>query len=43
VSHNWSYVIAGYSITTVTLGAYFVRVRQRARRIRRALTDNDRS
>ena len=42
MSHNWSYVIAGYSIATVTLTAYFVSIRVRSRRLRRALRDEDR-
>jgi CcmD family protein len=42
MSHNWSFVIAGYSITTVALGGYFVWIRQRARQLRRTLRDENR-
>jgi len=40
-SHNWSFVIAGYSITTVTLVGYWAWIRRRTRRIRRSLPDDD--
>ena len=42
MSHNWSFVIAGYSITTVGLGGYFAWIRVRARQLRRTLGDDDR-
>jgi len=42
VSHNWSFVIAGYSITAVALGGYFTWVKQRSRRLRRTLGDERR-
>jgi hypothetical protein len=35
MSHNWSFVIAGYSITAVALGGYFALIRRRARQLRR--------
>ena len=42
MSHNWSFVIAGYSITTVALGGYLVWIRQRVRHLRRTLRDENR-
>jgi hypothetical protein len=42
MSHNWSFVIAGYSITTVVLGSYFVWIRQKSRQLRRNLQDENR-
>ncbi len=42
MSHNWSYVIAGYSITTTVLVGYFASVRLRMRRVRRSLPDEPR-
>lgn len=42
MSHNWSFVITGYSITTVALGGYFVWIRQRRRQLRRTLRDENR-
>jgi hypothetical protein len=42
MSHNWGFVIAGYSITTVSLAGYFVWVRLRARHLRQALRDENR-
>ncbi len=42
MSHNWTFVIAGYSITTVSLAGYFVWVRLRARHLGRTLTDENR-
>ena len=35
MSHNWSFVIAGYSITGVALAGYLVWVRQKSRSLRR--------
>ena len=43
VSHNWGYVGAGYAITAVTLVAYATWIKQRARRLRRSLRDDDRA
>jgi hypothetical protein len=42
MSHNWSFVIAGYSITTVALAGYFVWMKQRSRHLRRTLRDENR-
>ena len=42
MSHNWGFVIAGYSITTVALAGYFGWIRQRARHLRRTLHDENR-
>lgn len=42
MSHNWSFVIAGYSITTVALGGYFAWIKQRSRHLRRTLRDENR-
>jgi hypothetical protein len=42
MSHNWSFVIAGYSITTVALGGYFAWIKQRSRQLRRTLRDENR-
>jgi len=42
VSHNWGFVIAGYSVTAVVLVGYFVLVRLRTRNLRRALRDENR-
>jgi hypothetical protein len=42
VSHNWSFVIAGYSITAVALGSYFTWIRQKSRQLRRTLRDETR-
>jgi len=42
MSHNWGYVIAGYSITAATLIAYAVSLRVRIRRARRTLAEEDR-
>jgi heme exporter protein CcmD len=41
MSHNWSFVIAGYSITAVALGGYVVWIRQRSRQLRRNLRDEN--
>ena len=35
MSNNWSFVIAGYSITAVVLAGYFTWIRQRSRQLRR--------
>jgi len=43
MSSNWGYVIAGYAITAGTLGAYAIWLRQRIRRLRRSLPDDDRA
>jgi hypothetical protein len=43
VSHNWGYVIVGYVLAAGALGGYFASVRQRARRIRRSLSDDERA
>jgi hypothetical protein len=43
VSDNWGYVIAGYAIAAGTLTAYAVWLRQRIRRLRRTLPDDDRA
>ncbi len=42
MSHNWGFVIAGYSITTVALAGYLVWIRQRVRHLRRTLRDENR-
>jgi phosphoglycerate-specific signal transduction histidine kinase len=42
MSHNWSYAIAGYLITAVSLVSYFVWIKQRSRQLRRALRDENR-
>ena len=42
MSHNWSFVIAGYSITAVALGGYVVWIRRRARRLLRTRRDENR-
>lgn len=42
MSHNWSFVIAGYAITAVSLTGYFAWVRGRARHLRRTLGDEHR-
>ncbi len=42
MSHNWSFVIAGYSITGVVFVGYFVWIRQRSRQLRRNLGDETR-
>jgi hypothetical protein len=42
MSNNWSFVIAGYSITVVALGSYFVWIRQKSRQLRRILRDENR-
>jgi hypothetical protein len=42
MSHNWSFVIAGYSITAVALGGYFTWIRQRSRQLRRSQRDERR-
>jgi hypothetical protein len=42
MSHNWSFVIAGYSITTAVLGSYLVWIRQKSRQLRRNLHDENR-
>jgi hypothetical protein len=42
MSNNWSYVIAGYSITFGALVGYAVWVKQRARYLRRSLRDENR-
>ena len=41
MSNNWGFVIAGYSITTVTLVAYFGWIRLRTRALRRTVGDDD--
>lgn len=42
MSHNWSFVITGYSVTVVALGGYFVWIRQKSRQLRRTLRDENR-
>jgi hypothetical protein len=42
MSNNWSFVIAGYSITAVVLGGYLTFVKQRSRQLRRTLRDERR-
>jgi hypothetical protein len=42
MSHNWNFVIPGYSITTVALGGYLLWIRRRARSLRRTLRDENR-
>jgi hypothetical protein len=42
MSHNWGFVIAGYSITAVVFLSYAVWIRQKARRLRRSLPDENR-
>jgi hypothetical protein len=42
MSNNWSFVIAGYSITAVALGGYLTFVKQKSRRLRRTLRDERR-
>ena len=42
MSDNWNYVAAGYTITAVTLVTYAVWIRLRIRRVRRALSDENR-
>ena len=42
MSHNWSYVIVGYAITTVALVGYFVWIRQRSRHLRRTMREENR-
>jgi hypothetical protein len=42
MSHNWSFVIAGYSITAVALGGYLTWIKQRSRQLRRAQRDEHR-
>jgi hypothetical protein len=42
MSNNWSFVIAGYSVTVVALGSYFVWIRQKSRQLRRNLQDENR-
>jgi type IV secretory pathway TrbF-like protein len=42
MSHNWSFVIVGYSVTAVALAGYFVWIRQRSRQLRRNLRDENR-
>ena len=42
MSHNWGFVIAGYTVTTVALGGYFAWIRVRSRQLRRALRDENR-
>jgi hypothetical protein len=42
MSHNWSFVIAGYSITAVALAGYFTWIRQRSRQLRRTQRDEHR-
>jgi len=42
MSHNWGFVIAGYSITAVALTGYFAWIRVRARQLRRTLGDEPR-
>ncbi len=42
MSHNWSFVIAGYSVTVVALGGYFTFIRQKSRQLRRNLHDETR-
>ncbi|HEV7525743.1 MAG TPA: hypothetical protein VGP92_12310 [Acidimicrobiia bacterium] len=42
MSHNWGYVIVGYSITAVSLGGYFTWIRLRSRKLRRAIEDETR-
>jgi hypothetical protein len=39
---NWSYVIAGYTITAATLIGYASWIRVRTRRLRRTLSDETR-
>ncbi len=42
MSNNWSFVIAGYSITAVALVGYFVWIKQRTRQLRRSMRDENR-
>ncbi len=42
MSHNWSYVIAGYLITTFAIVGYLVWIKQRSRQLRRTLSDENR-
>ncbi len=39
MSHNWNYVIAGYTIVTGTLVGYAAWLRVRLRRARRSLSE----
>jgi hypothetical protein len=39
MDHNWPYVAAGYSLTTVSLAAYATWLLTRLRRARRSVTD----
>jgi hypothetical protein len=41
MSHNWNYVIVGYSISAATLVGYFVWIKGRTRKLRRSLRDED--
>ncbi len=43
MTDNWGYVVAGYAIVGGALGAYAVWLRQRIRRLRRSLPDDDRA
>ena len=42
MSDNWSFVIAGYSITAAALVGYLVWIKQRSRQLRRTLRDENR-
>ncbi len=42
MSNNWSFVIAGYSITAVVLVSYFTWIKQRTRQLRRSMREENR-
>jgi hypothetical protein len=42
MSHNWNYVIVGYSVAGATLISYAVWVRVRIRRLRKSLPPDTR-
>lgn len=41
MSNNWSFVIAGYSITAVVLVGYFTWIKQRTRQLRRSMREEN--
>jgi hypothetical protein len=41
MDHNWGYVAAGYSLTTVVLGTYVAWLWNRLRRSERSLSRDD--
>jgi hypothetical protein len=41
MDHNWGFVAAGYSITTVAVGGYFLWLRTKLRRAERAAGEDD--